>query len=328
MKISYIIPAYNAEKCIADCINSILRITVFEKEIIVVDDGSFDKTAETVSAFSDKSIKLIRTENKGVSSARNTGINNSTGDYIVFCDADDLEISDAWNSFFEEFVLSKDLYMFDYVRYLKDGREERKSDVKNARPSDILNRFFDIPFCRNYKAEYLAGRVFSFIYNRKFIESNNIRFDEDISYAEDLLFCIKCLKNVKDFEILDKCLYEYRYCEQSAVNKYRPGFWEEQMKVLNMASKTVPGICKMPNEVKYQYGKNVLENIIAYVDNGKDRKSLFREAVLNGEFNEAVRNMTYNNWTLKEKMYIDMCAKKNYRWLYMYHWLKKLSKKI
>ena len=88
LSISAVIPAYNAEKYIARCLDSVLAQTCPVDEIIVVDDGSKDKTADIVRSYGDK-VKLIQQENAGVSAARNTGILAATGDWIAFLDADD-----------------------------------------------------------------------------------------------------------------------------------------------------------------------------------------------------------------------------------------------
>lgn len=90
-KISVIIPAYNSQEYIKDAIESIMRQTLKDIEIILVDDGSTDDTFKICKDYSlmDKRIKVIHQENKGISGARNTGIDNATGEYISFVDSDD-----------------------------------------------------------------------------------------------------------------------------------------------------------------------------------------------------------------------------------------------
>lgn len=92
--VSVIIPCYNREAYVADAINSLLRQTYPRIEIVAVDDGSTDRTVEVIQSFGDK-VSLVRQKNLGVSAARNTGIHNSTGEYIVFLDSDDWLSDDA-----------------------------------------------------------------------------------------------------------------------------------------------------------------------------------------------------------------------------------------
>ena len=91
MKLSIIIPAYNTEKYIKQCIDSVINIWNIENEIIVVNDGSTDRTKDILKEYTENNdrIKVITQENQGASAARNTGIKASTGDYIYFLDSDD-----------------------------------------------------------------------------------------------------------------------------------------------------------------------------------------------------------------------------------------------
>lgn len=91
MNISVIVPAYNAQKTIERCLGSLLVESDGSVEVVCVDDGSTDKTAEIVQEIAEKDsrCKLVRQENRGASSARNTGLTKATGEYIMFCDADD-----------------------------------------------------------------------------------------------------------------------------------------------------------------------------------------------------------------------------------------------
>ena len=92
MKLSIIIPAYNTEKYIEQCIDSVINIRNIENEIIVINDGSTDRTKDILKEYTENNdrIKVITQENQGASAARNTGIKASTGDYIYFLDSDDL----------------------------------------------------------------------------------------------------------------------------------------------------------------------------------------------------------------------------------------------
>jgi len=89
-KISVIIPAYNAEKTIRETIESVCKQTFSDFELIIINDGSKDKTLEIAQSIKDKRIKVFCYENRGLSTARNRGISKANGEYIAFLDADDL----------------------------------------------------------------------------------------------------------------------------------------------------------------------------------------------------------------------------------------------
>ena len=88
-KISVIIAVYNIEECVSRCVESVLSQTYINLEIILVDDGSSDRSGEICDSFLDSRIKVIHKENNGLSSARNAGLDIATGDYIMFLDGDD-----------------------------------------------------------------------------------------------------------------------------------------------------------------------------------------------------------------------------------------------
>jgi glycosyltransferase involved in cell wall biosynthesis len=92
--VSIIMPAYNAEKTIVESIESVLKQTYINWELIVVNDGSNDRTSALVLAFNDERVVLVKQDNGGVANARNNGINNSKGEYIAFLDSDDLWVED------------------------------------------------------------------------------------------------------------------------------------------------------------------------------------------------------------------------------------------
>ena len=89
-KVSVIMPAYNAAALIAKSIDSVLKQTFSDLELVVADDGSTDNTSEVVKAIKDPRVKYVKKENGGAASARNFGIKNSSGQYIAYCDSDDL----------------------------------------------------------------------------------------------------------------------------------------------------------------------------------------------------------------------------------------------
>lgn len=123
--ISVVIPLYNKEKSIAQSLKSVLDQTYTNFEIVVVDDGSTDKSVEVVKNIGDDRIQLLCQPNAGPSKARNTGVKNSKGDWIVFLDADDELLPEALSIFTEIIVEHQDVDIIDCNRYVRRGEDER-----------------------------------------------------------------------------------------------------------------------------------------------------------------------------------------------------------
>ena len=159
--VSVVIPLYNKADTITRAIQSVMKQTISEWELIVVDNGSTDDGSRHVEAIKDSRIRLIRQENKGVSMARNRGVEEATCDYIAFLDADD-----EWKPLFLEQSLSLqkeypecDLYASAYERCTPDGtiqpiRISQELSLRNtARNTCIIDNYFEVaaasdpPFC-------------------------------------------------------------------------------------------------------------------------------------------------------------------------------------
>jgi len=217
MHFSIIIPAFNSEKYISTCLNSCLSNTEVNSnqfEIIVVDDGSVDNTVALVIQYQARysNIKLISKLNGGVSSARNLGVENSSGDYILFVDADD-EI--AANS------LSKlSLYIdeFSQTEILILNSVKIKSKTEQLKmypyPNTLRGKFWS--GVELFKSGYLRGSVCGVMFKKTFLNKNKIRFVENIKNGEDALFMTVSFMYVEIVDHLDLDFYFINETEDSA----------------------------------------------------------------------------------------------------------------
>jgi len=133
MKFSIIIPAYNASKFIEQSLNSVISQTFTDYEVIIVNDGSRDDTAAVtlnhINKFKDKKTKLINQENKGLGGARNTGILNSSGEYIALLDADDIWYKDKLKIVYDTLTRLKDIDVICHAELWVDKTKKSKSRV-------------------------------------------------------------------------------------------------------------------------------------------------------------------------------------------------------
>lgn len=123
--ISVVIPLYNKEKCIAQSLQSVLNQSHTDFEIVVVDDGSTDKSVEIVEGIEDARLKLFKQPNAGPSKARNTGVGHASGEWIVFLDADDELLPNALSIFKGIIVEHQDVDIIDCNRYVRMGTQEQ-----------------------------------------------------------------------------------------------------------------------------------------------------------------------------------------------------------
>lgn len=211
-RISIIVPVYNVEQYLPSCIQSILSQTRTDFELILVDDGSRDRSGEICDRFAkeDSRIKVIHQSNGGVSRARNAGIEEAQGTWVCFIDADDFILP----TYLEEFRLD-DFASCDYILQssvsLKDDRLEEMTTYKEAvykngtdkLPHDVL----------------LDGVPWGKAFKRRIMEQNKIHFNPLLNRGEDMLFCLDFLYHSSATVTLPSCGYRYRKDNATSLTK-------------------------------------------------------------------------------------------------------------
>lgn len=204
--VSVIIPVYNAEEYLDKCIRSVLSQTYKNTEIILINDGSTDRSMELceIYALNEKNIKLFSQQNSGASSARNVGLTNSTGDYIVFVDSDDwimpTYIEDLYNSLIE---YSADMIIVDYFI-------ERDSELIYRKKQGLTNVYTNIETLNNiFDKDKYMGYLWNKIYQAEIIKGNNIVFNTELRVWEDLLFCCQYISKINKIVYIQKPIYVY-----------------------------------------------------------------------------------------------------------------------
>lgn len=208
MLFSIIIPVYNADKYIEKCIESIICQDRNKFEIIVVDDGSTDNTGIICDKYSNKysNIKVFHTENKGVSRARNLGLSEAIGDYILFVDADDWVTSDYID------VISKEIEGVDLLFFSNNRVIDEKIIKQSYGDAYAENRVETEELILNIKKqkyEYF-GFTWNKCFNRNIISKNNILFVNDLSVREDEVFTNTYCSYINSIKFIKKILYNYR----------------------------------------------------------------------------------------------------------------------
>ncbi|MDR0889092.1 MAG: glycosyltransferase [Oscillospiraceae bacterium] len=204
-KISVIVPVYNAENFVQNCVNSLLEQSYRNLEIILVDDGSADRSLSICQSLQkrDSRILLIAKENGGVSSARNCGLDAATGDWIAFVDADDSVERYLFSRLMRErnsYGCEIDAMMFEYRLLYADGKivEHSHRETPPMISAHDAISYTILPYNR-----FACTKVFS----RSIV--GTLRFDSEIQVGEDSLFAVSALKNARSVLYSSYCGYNY-----------------------------------------------------------------------------------------------------------------------
>ena len=205
-KISVIMPTYNTEKYLKEAVDSILSQTFADFELIVIDDGSTDKTIDILNSFNDKRIRILQGDKKGIAAALNKGIKNSNSEYIARMDADDI----AMPKRFEKQIKFLDSNL-DYgicgtfiTAFSEKGEEQWFENLKeHVCWFDLLK---DVTFCHP-----------TVMIRKKVLEQNDLMYDETFLYGEDGDFWLRLLKKTKGYNIPEKLL-RYRVHKNKSLN--------------------------------------------------------------------------------------------------------------
>lgn len=237
MLLSIIIPVYNGEEYIARCLESVFHQSKgLNFELIIIDDASTDQTMEIVEEYANRYPGVVRIFHneiqKGVSTARNKGMEMACGIWIAFLDADDL----LDKHFFENVDTSElyDVIVFDKYKFRNEKKIhilEENEAVTCYSSSDrfiLLQAILKIGMLQTKNEDWEA--VWGKLYKREFIEKYQIRFCEEVKFGEDVLFNIMVFGMQKNVKHVPKRLYCYRLHSTSTTQKYTECYIEEDKK--------------------------------------------------------------------------------------------------
>lgn len=209
-KVSIIVPVYNVEKYLQRCIESILTQTETDFELLLIDDGSKDKSGLICDEYAqkDERVNVIHKENGGVSSARNLGIEKANGEWICFIDADDYVRQD--------FLSDIQQYLFNDVDIVHWGFCYDNCGMIVEKP--IVNKTNIMNMEEVCKKDLFHGYVWSYLFKRDIIEKNRIKFHTDLKYAEDWLFILTYYTKAHKMAALSSCFYTQVFRPDSATN--------------------------------------------------------------------------------------------------------------
>jgi glycosyltransferase involved in cell wall biosynthesis len=216
-KISVIIPVYNTEKYLQECIDSVLSQTFTDFECILVDDGSPDNSGKICDEYAkkDKRIRVIHKENGGVSSARNAGLDIAQGEWIIFVDSDDW-VDEKYLEFLYDNAIKNNVDVsICGVNVFEDGftwHRDKCTRSVTLTPKEAILIMFDIRVS-------FGGFSFNKLFKKQIIDNNNLRYDESVSYMEDVQFFYNIFKVVGRIYYSSQPCYFYRQTKTSVTRQ-------------------------------------------------------------------------------------------------------------
>ena len=254
--ISVIVPVYNTEKYLDECIQSILNQSFTDFELLLIDDGSTDRSGAICDQYAakDERVRVFHTENGGVSSARNVGLDEAKGEWIAFVDSDD------W---------VKSLFLENFIRYVDDvdiiisySEIETKNGIHKIEISSegiVTNTNFHELFTKYGMTVNTTS--WAKLYRKDLIEINKIRFDNRIKMGEDTVFLYTCLLKAEKIFVLNKTDYYYRDRSESLSKQI---YWvEDELVGYNQLSFVIDELIKQ-KPIRDNEALNKLHSIVAY----------------------------------------------------------------
>lgn len=241
MTLSIIIPIYNAERYFRECIESILNQSYCEWEVIVINDGSSDNTRDLLDEYQkrDGRIKVFHKENEGVAIARNVGLKQATGDYTLFCDADDVMLPEALQAIADNLKQNP----VDYLRYEFKTIDAQGHDIypnyEAKRRQKYAGKTVDAATCITdiVRSEFF---LWSGAFNKQIIEEHYLTFLESCTYNEDTLFMLRFFCNSKTHSYLASICYGYRKYDGAVTAKFTEKNFRDVMDVFKNIMLNLP----------------------------------------------------------------------------------------
>lgn len=268
MKISVIIPIYNVVFYLQECVNSVIKQTYKNLEIILVDDGSTDECPNICDTYAKQysNVKVVHKQNGGLSDARNVGILNSTGDYLLFLDADDFwKDSTAVQSLVDRINLTHaDLLNYSYIKYYEDLKKYINY-FEDMEPLPLeFNKLESIQYLLNNNL-YIASACNKLI-KKSLFEDGNLYFVKGI-YSEDIDWCLRLLIKAESVDFICENFYCYRQRSGSishTINdKKCHDLTNNILKCFSMVNKSESLQDVLYKYVAYQYGTFFITQAVA-----------------------------------------------------------------
>lgn len=309
IKVSAIVPVYNSEAFIKECLDTLINQTLVEKEIVIINDGSIDHSEEIVQSYIDRypnMIQYISIPNGGVANARNIGLQHAKGEYITFCDSDDYFELDMFEELYNRASLTNaDIVVSGYFYEEENGLYQVRGLANMEHFSCSVKEHPEMIF---YTNGYSCTKLFS----KKMLDENKLMFKK-YRIFEDLLFFYSALSVANIVEKVDKPFYHYIRRENTSVT----GRMNEKFYDLYPVMQDLRDFCKGRITQEYLTFIALKHAYIRFrMDVSKDTKAMKREYIMN---TYAFLDVYDENW--KKNVYFKFVKKDGFIYKTVWYWM-------
>lgn len=342
IKFSIIVPIYNAQEYIEQCVDSVLQQTYKNYELILINDGSKDKSLEIINEkYSGlKNICIINKENSGVSDTRNVGLEKATGDWITFLDSDDWIDKDA----LEKILNIIDNEHVDIIQsnlYINNKNQQilLNDKIKNILIKDnknIINTIISVKY-----GEMKYGNIFGNcrcaggkFYKRDLVKKNNIKFIKGLAAFEDGIFNLYAYFNASNIYIMKDAVYHYRYNDNSQTHNYIN--YEQQRKKNKMIIEGIQQFLEK-NNIEYTESFNyclfdlalvAINNSVGYNDKTRAIIKEIKDILEDNDMKKIISKIDFKYLKGKDKIFYCAIKYRIYLLLYIMYKVKIFIRKF
>lgn len=338
MKISVIVPVYNSEKTIENTLLA-LKAQTFEKfETIIVNNCSTDATEQICRNFCDQDNRFnyVYTDVKGVSNARNIGLSHAKGEYICFCDADDIPEKRYLEVLYEDIIhFNTDCVMCNYFTERDNCESSFRGGMKGLLSrSEIREKLIPAMFDTSGGEAAVWGTVWRCIFSRQLIIQHEVKFDDGLTFAEDACFLLEYMHQCNSIYLETSVLYRYVMTEGSAMLsycRYKPQLAAERIHLIMKLRELLEnyGVDPRCNSINTIFQEYILECVGNAASGGDSRtfsqiKADIKKIIVHSAVREIFQRITTDN--LKHKIVFYMIRSRKALLLTLYYWVRRRNR--
>lgn len=328
IKFSIILPIYNVDEFLEQCIKSLLEQTYENYEIFLIDDGSQDHSAEICKKYISDKVHYVYQKNSGVSVARNKGIEMSTGNWIVFVDPDDWVENNFLQTFYDnidnktDIILCDDFVEFPNKQILNNIYQKDFTFKTSNEKDDLIIQFFSKNGCKYFPQYHDCSAPWGKAFKKELITDNNLIFEKELRRAQDKIFNLYAFEYSKCIKYCQIATYHYRMNENSTWGKFSPNIENDLKKLYKHMNEYIEKYKKNDKNFQQFFYEKITLSINSifrqyyyntkYTENKKKKYNDINRLINDEPFNSAIKNINKKKLSIQEKIFVYFLKKRQY----------------